>query len=110
MLTRASAKLFLSCGRDVSVEENCLPSDSVTLVENSGSGHQSLSSEWCSGTSNPFELFSYRNAIEGSFRAGERPYFGHFSDVEHEIYQFGFDLISRSSGQEKCIYVCPNTG
>ncbi|KAK6258076.1 hypothetical protein SCA6_012550 [Theobroma cacao] len=109
VLTRASAKSFLSCG-DVSIEENGLPSDSVTPIEKAGSGHQSLSSEWCSGTSNPFEQFSYKNAIEGCFRSEERTNFGHFSAGEDEDYQFSFDLISRSSSQEKCIYDCPNTG
>ncbi|XVF18152.1 hypothetical protein REPUB_Repub10bG0187600 [Reevesia pubescens] len=105
-----SAELFMSCGGDVSVEVNGLLSDSITLVENSGSGHQSFSSEWRSGTSNPFEQFNYKNVIEGSFRSEERTNFGHFSDCEDKDYRFGFDLISRSSSQEKCIYGCPNTG
>ncbi|XWS42239.1 hypothetical protein CRYUN_Cryun17cG0151000 [Craigia yunnanensis] len=106
VLRRASAKLFLSCGGNIPVEENGILSDSVTLVGNSCSGHQSLSSEWCSETSNPFEQFSYKNANEGSFRSEERTNFGHFSDGEVKDYQFGFDLTSRSSSQEKCIYDC----
>ncbi|XP_021275335.1 DNA mismatch repair protein MLH3 isoform X4 [Herrania umbratica] len=109
VLTRASAKSFLSCG-DVPIEENGLPSDSVTPIEKAGSGHQSLSSEWCSVTFNPFEQFSYKNAIEGCFRSEERTNFGHFSAGEDEDNQFSFDLISRSSSQEKCIPDCPNTG
>ncbi|KAA3457610.1 DNA mismatch repair protein MLH3 isoform X2 [Gossypium australe] len=108
VLRRASAKLFLSCG-DVSVEENGLVSGSVMLAENFASGHQSLSLGLCSGTSNPFAQFSYKNAIEGSFRSDKRTNFGHFSDGEDEDNQFGFDLISRGSSQEKCIYDFPNT-
>ncbi|XP_022741001.1 DNA mismatch repair protein MLH3 [Durio zibethinus] len=110
VLTRASAKLFLSSGSDLSVEEIDLPSDLVTVAENSGSDHQSLSTEWWSGTSNPFEEFGYKSATEGSFRSEERAQFGHFSDGEDKDYQFCFDLISRSSNQEKCICDCPNKG
>nr|KJB17479.1 hypothetical protein B456_003G002000 [Gossypium raimondii] len=108
VLRRASVKLFLSCG-DVSVEENGLVSGSVMLAENLASGHQSLSLGLCSGTSNPFAQFSYQNAIEGSFRSEKRTNFGHFSDGEDEDNQFGVDLISRGSSQEKCIYDFPNT-
>ncbi|KAG8497672.1 hypothetical protein CXB51_008920 [Gossypium anomalum] len=108
VLGRASAKFFLSCG-DVSVEENGLVSGSVMLAENFASSHQSLSLGLCSGTSNPFAQFSYKNAIEGSFRSEKRTNFGHFSDGEDEDNQFGFDLISRGSSQEKCIYDFPNT-
>ncbi|TYH78623.1 hypothetical protein ES332_D03G001800v1 [Gossypium tomentosum] len=108
VLRRASVKLFLSCG-DVSVEENGLVSGSVMLAENLASGHQSLSLGLCSGTSNPFAQFSYKNAIEGSFKSEKRTNFGHFSDGEDEDNQFGVDLISRGSSQEKCIYDFPNT-
>lgn len=108
VLRRASAKLFLSCG-DFSVEENGLVSGSVILAENFASGQQSLSLGLCSGTSKPFAQFSYKNAIEGSFRSEKRTNFGHFSDGEDEDNQFGFDLISRGSSQEKCIYDFPNT-
>lgn len=110
VLTRASVKSFLSCGGNVPIEENGLLSDSVTLVENSCSGHPALSSEWCSGTSNPFEQFSYKNAIEGSFRSEARNNLGHSYGGEDDDCQFGFDLISESSSQEKCIYDFPNTG
>ncbi|GMI86304.1 MUTL protein homolog 3 [Hibiscus trionum] len=102
---RRSAKLFLSCGGDVSVEENGLVSGSVSLAENSVSGHQSFNL----GTPNPFARFSYKNAVEESFRSEKRTNFGHFSDGEDEDNQFTFDLISRGSSQEKCIHDCPNT-
>ncbi|XVE87550.1 hypothetical protein DITRI_Ditri18aG0126500 [Diplodiscus trichospermus] len=108
--TRSSTKLFVSGGGNVPVEEDGVASDLVTLVENSCSSHQSLSSEWCSGTSNPFQKFIYKNAIEGSFRSEERTNFGHFSDGREEGYGSGFDIISRSSSQENCIYDCPSTG
>ncbi|KAK8653150.1 hypothetical protein V6N13_127163 [Hibiscus sabdariffa] len=102
---RRSAKLFLSCDGDVSVEENGLLAGSVTLSEKSVSGYQSLNL----GTSNPFARFSYKNAVEESFRSEKRTNFEHFSDGEDEDNQFGFDLISRGSSQEKCIHDCPNT-
>ncbi|KAE8707174.1 MUTL protein, putative isoform 3 [Hibiscus syriacus] len=53
----SSAKLFLSCGGDVSVEANDLQFGSVTLAENSASHHQSLNM----GTSNLLMQFSYKN-------------------------------------------------
>ncbi|XP_040937554.1 DNA mismatch repair protein MLH3 isoform X3 [Gossypium hirsutum] len=108
VLRGASAKLFLSCG-DVSVEENGLVSGSVMLAENFASSHQFLSLGLRSGTSNLFAQFSYKNAIEGSFRSEKRTNFGHFSDGEDKDNQFGFDLISRGSSQEKCIHDFPNT-
>ncbi|KAK8607390.1 hypothetical protein V6N13_053128 [Hibiscus sabdariffa] len=100
-----SAKFFLSCDGDVSVEESGLLAASVTLADKSVSGHHSLNL----GTSNPFARFSYKNAVEESFRSEKKTNFGHFSDSEDEDNQFGFDLISRGSSQEKCIHDCPNT-
>ncbi|XP_038997627.1 DNA mismatch repair protein MLH3-like [Hibiscus syriacus] len=64
----SSAKLFLSCGGDVSVEANDLQFGSVTLAENSASHHQSLNM----GTSNLLMQFSYKNEVEESFRSEKK--------------------------------------
>ncbi|GKV30207.1 hypothetical protein SLEP1_g39048 [Rubroshorea leprosula] len=108
ILTRTSVKPFLLYG-DTSSEEYGFLSDSDIQVENTGSRFQSLRSEWCSVTSDPFEHFPTK-AFEGSLRSGERDYCWHSFDIEEKKFQFTNDLMSRSSSKGNCTFSSKNTG
>ncbi|XP_075655898.1 DNA mismatch repair protein MLH3 [Castanea sativa] len=94
--------------------ENVLESDSLTQIENFGSGKWTSNSDWCCPTSDPLfqatpwdvEHFKDKNAPGVSSHSGESTRYGHFVDDRKRGCKSSYDIMSKVSSLENSTSSC----